>query len=103
MEDVIRKIIKIEEKAQLVMETTVNECKRKRVEHDEKLKALEEKIIGDAKRKALELTEKELSQNEVYAQSVKKDCDRRLEVMEQATSEKEDLWVKYLVDKVLGE
>lgn len=103
MEDVIRKIIKIEEKAQAIMEETLKENETKRREAQDMLMNLEEKIIGDAYRKAKELRKMELRENAVKAKEIKGQCDTRLQSMKAKADENEDKWVGYLVDAVLGD
>lgn len=103
MEDVIKKIIKIEEKAQEIMSTTLKENNVKRKEADEKLKALEEEIVGHAQIKAKELRKRELRKNAVIAKEIRGKCDVRLQEMEAKAAANKDQWVKDLLDKVLGE
>lgn len=103
MEDVIKKIIKIEEKAQAVMSKTLKENNAKRKEADEKLAALEEQIVGHAHIKAKELRKKELRENAVYAKEIRMKCDIRLQEMEAKAAANEAAWVDYLIDKVLGD
>ena len=103
MEDVIKKIIKIEEKAQAIIASTLQENEVKRNATEERLKALEEQIVGDAHKKAKELRKKELSANASYAKEIRSQCDRRIKAMEDTAKEKSDQWVEYLLGKVLGD
>lgn len=103
MEDVIRKIIKIEEEAQTIMSTTLRENEAKRQESLERLKLLEEKILGDAIKKTKEIRKRELRENATYAKEIRSECDARLENMVVKVKKNEEEWVRYLVEKVLGD
>lgn len=103
MEEVIKKIIKIEEVAQEIMASTHKENERKRQEAEEKLKALEEKLLGDAHRKAKELKKRELAENAVHAKEIGRKCDEQIKAMEASAVAHEEAWVTYLVDRVLGD
>lgn len=103
MEDVIKKIIKIEEKAQEIMSTTINENNVKRKEAEEKLAALEEQIVGHAHIKAKELRKSELRENAVIAKEIKAKCDVRLKAMEEKAAANKEAWVTYLLERVIGD
>lgn len=102
MEDVIRKIIKIEEKAQAIMDGAISEKMQMEQDFDEKLKALDDRIIGDAKRKISELRERELSENNEVMEQQKVLCENKLSVMEEAVAKNREQWVETLVNNVLG-
>jgi len=103
MEDVIRKIIKIEEKAQAIMATTIQENEAKKLSTEEYVSTLRDKIIGDAEKKAKELRKRELGENAAYAKEIKGKCDQRLVEMVEKAQRHEEEWIAYLVDKVLGD
>lgn len=103
MEDVVRKIIKIEEIAQEIMASTIRENQVKRQEAQERMGELEDKILGDAKRKVKEIKKRELSENAVAAKQIGKACDHRIEEMEKKAAANEEAWINYLVDRVLVE
>jgi vacuolar-type H+-ATPase subunit H len=62
MEDVIKRIITIENKAQKVINMAEQEKINKRNDLTDKLKALEEKLNNDANRKIQQLRDRELSE-----------------------------------------
>lgn len=103
MEDVIKKIIKIEETAQDIMATTIkeNEAKIKTAERD--MVELEELIIGDAYKRAKDMRKSELGENAVYAKEMRKECAGNIMFMETRAKENEEEWVRFLVDRVLGD
>ena len=103
MEDVIRKIIRIEEKAQAIMTSTIEENAAKRESAEIYISDLRDKIIGDAHRKAKELKKRELGENATYAKEIKSKCDNRLEEMVKKAEAHEEEWINYLVESVLGD
>lgn len=103
MEEVIKKIIKIEEKAQDIMAKTLKENNEKRKELEVRLIELNEQIVGHAHIKAKETRKKELSKNVVYAKEIKAKCDLRLKEMDVKAEANEEAWIDYLVKQVLGD
>ncbi len=103
MEDVIRRIIEIEEEAQKILKDTKEENARKENEAREALDHLHEKIVGDAHRKEKELRKKELRENATAAREIRAKCDEQLIRLEEKVKLKEEEWVKMLVDAVLGD
>lgn len=101
MQDVIRRIIKIEEKAQAIIEGANREKEQKKRDFDDRLESLEKRIIGDAKRKVSQIRERELSENVVARDSQQEKCNGKLEMMEQRVKENEAKWVDELVANVL--
>lgn len=101
MQDVIRRIIKIEEKAQAIIEGANREKEQKKKDFDDRLESLEKRIIGDAKRKVSQIRERELSENVVARDSQQEKCNSKLEMMEQRVKENEAKWVDELVANVL--
>lgn len=101
MEDVIKKIIRIEEKAQTIIEGANKEKEQMEAAFEEKLDALERRVIGDAKRKVRELRERELSDNIAAREAQVDKCNRKLAEMELRVKENRDKWVDELVDNVL--
>ncbi len=103
MEDVIKKIIKIEEEAQSIMATTLKENNVKRKELEVSLAELKEQLVGHAHIKAKETRKKELSKNAVYAKDIKLKCELRLKEMDVKANANEEAWIDYLVKQVLGD
>lgn len=103
MEDVIRKIIKIEETAQAIMTSTLEENEAKRKSAEAYVNDLRDKIIGGAHKKAKVLRKRELGENASYAKEIRSKCDRRLVEMVEKANAHEEEWINYLVDKVLGD
>jgi len=103
MEEVIKKIIKIEATAQEIMAKTAQENKVKRAEAQARMVELEEKILGDAQRKVKEIKKAELRKNAVVAKEIGKESERLISKMEEKAVANEEAWVAYLVDRVLGD
>ena len=101
MEDVIKKIIKIEEKAQSIMASTYRENEVKRQVAADQIKQLEATIIGDAHRKIEEIREKELSENSELLKEKSDVCNSKLKKMEAIVLKNEDQWVDNLYNKIL--
>ncbi len=101
MEDVIKKIIKIEEKAQEIMRSTHHENEVKRQVAEDQMKQLEEMIIGDAHQKIKEIREKELSENSALQQEQLEVCNKRLKKMEAKVLQNEEKWIDDLYKLIL--
>ena len=103
MEEVIKRIIKIEEQARKTMAKTLEQNEKKRKDTEEALKVLEEKLITETNMKVKELRKRELRENADAAKVIRKECDSHIRFMETRAKENEEEWIRYLVDKVLGE
>jgi len=101
MEEVIKKIIEIEETAQKLMEDTEKEKEEKKKEHQARIQALEEKIMHDAKRKVVQLREREALENQKMTQEKIEMCDQHLIKMAKHMKKNKDQWVEELVEAVL--
>lgn len=101
MEDVIRKIIKIEDKAQAIIEAANLEKEQKKKDFEEKLVALERRIFGAAQKKVSQLREREMSENDAECQAHDYRCNDKIKVMEAYAKEHESEWVEELVSSVL--
>ncbi|WZL82285.1 hypothetical protein QBE53_04065 [Vallitaleaceae bacterium 9-2] len=101
MEEVIKKIIEIEEKAQSVINETLKEKERKEKEHEAKVQNLEETIISNAHRKVEQIREREFAEVNGKRQAMEKECEDRLDRMQSYANEKMDQWVDELVRRVL--
>ncbi len=101
MQDVIKKIIKIEEKAQAIIEGANKEKDQIRRDFEEKVTSLENKIMGDARKKVKQLRERELSENKIASDKRASKCEKQIVAMEARVSEHKEQWVKELVENVL--
>lgn len=102
MEEVIKKIIEIEDIAKDIMDTTVAEKEQKEKEHVQQLKALEDKIVSDAKKKVEQIREREFLEIKEHEEEKVRLCEERLVKMDSEAAKKMDVWVKELVDRVLS-
>lgn len=102
MEEVIKMIIQIEDKAQKIIDDALANKKLKEAEHKERIKSLEDTIINDAKHKVEQIREREFM--EIKGQEIVKifECERRLKKMDVDADAKMDQWVEELVKRVLS-
>lgn len=101
MEDVVRKIIDIEEKAQKVIDSALKERVEKRAELDERLKRLKQKLIQDADIKIAQIKDMELSETRDEAEALLNKCSNRIADMESHYEQSKDEWKKMLFEAVL--
>lgn len=101
MEDVIKKIINIEEKARAIIEAANQEKEIKEQEFDQKLSSLEEKIMGDARKKIKQLRERELNENTEAKRVSEQKCQKKIAIIEERVVKNKDQWVSELVENVL--
>jgi ethanolamine utilization protein EutQ (cupin superfamily) len=102
MEDVIRRIIEIEDEARRIIDDSIADKKRKEKEHKERIEVLEQKIISDAKRKVEQIREREFAEIEEKERLKVEKCSKHIQSMRQHGDENMDRWVKELVDRVIG-
>lgn len=102
MEDVIKKIIKIEDKAQKIIDDAVTNKKLKETQHKERVKSLEDTIINDAKHKVEQIREREFLEIKEQEEAKVLKCEKRLEDMDLDAEKKMDVWVEELVKRVLS-
>lgn len=101
MEDVIRKIISIEEKAQEIIGEAIEEKANRKKEQEVKLEQLEEQILGDAKRKIDQLRTRELSENSIISEKQTILCGAKLVKMEERVEKYGEKWVEELIENIL--
>lgn len=102
MEDVIKMIIQIEDKAQKIIDDAVADKKHKEADHKERVKALEDTIINDAKHKVEQIREREFLEIKEQEEAKVVKCEKRLDQMDINAAEKMDMWVEELVKRVLS-
>lgn len=102
MEEVIKQIIDIEDKAQSIIDNALIEKKQKEEEHMRKLDELERKIVDDALIKVAQIREREFNDIEDEENAKVRRCEDRLLELNEYAEENMDRWVKELVDKVLS-
>lgn len=101
MEDVIRQIIEIEEKARNIIETTKEENEEKKLEAKKTLKAMEDEIVGSSEKKIRQLRERELQECNDVIEELADEVEQKIKQMEVKAIENEEAWVEFLVTKVL--
>lgn len=101
MEEIIKKIIDIEYKAQSVIDDANQEKEKRKEALKEKLIVLEEQLISDAKRKIGQLRTREL--DEAIRENVLEEekCMASLIKMDAQKHEMEKIWKDELVTSVL--
>ncbi len=102
MEEVIKKIIDIEEKAQKVVDDALEEKRLKEEEHMLKILKLEDTIVNDAKRKVEQIRIREFDEIRDKENEKILECDKKLQAMEQLAAKNMDQWVDELVKRVLS-
>lgn len=102
MEEVIKMIIQIEDKAQKIIDDAIANKKLKETEHKERIIALEETIISDAKHKVDQIREREFLEIKEQEEAKVVKCDNRLKKMDEDAQGKMDAWVEELVKRVLS-
>lgn len=101
MEDVIKKIISIENKAQKVINMAEQEKINKRNDLKDRLDALEKKLNSDAERKIEQLRKRELSEAREEAAGKRESCTGKLKMIEQYGKDNHDTWVENLFNMVI--
>ena len=101
MEEVIKKIIQIEEEAQAIIDETMKEKERKEKEHEEELVHLQASIIQNAHRKVEQIRKREFDEVNSKTANMEKKCEDRLQRIEKNADMKMDGWIDELVNRVL--
>lgn len=101
MEEVIRKIISIENEAQNIISNAEQEKQLKRNELEERLKSLEKKLMQDAHNKVIKLRETELEIAAVEAEKIVSACSSKLECIARTYDENGEKWAVELTNSVL--
>jgi hypothetical protein len=101
MEEIIKKIISIENKAQKVMSSTNVEKKEKELALKEKLQQLEKNIIENAYKKVEQIRERELAETNLEAKKETERCNNIIIRMEERASRKEKIWRKEIIDAII--
>ena len=101
MEEVIKRIIYIENKAQNVINDAEKEKISKQNELKDRLDALEKKLMADADKKIKRLREIELSEANAIALDSNESCTGRLKMIEQNSMDKKEIWAKNLYESVI--
>lgn len=101
MDDVIKKIIDIETKAQQIIDAAEKEKIDQSNELKEKLKNLKIKLTQDAHNKVAFLREKEISETKQIASEKANECTYKLEAIQKIFDEYGEQWSDSLVTSVL--
>lgn len=101
MEEIIKKIIDIEYKAQSVIDDANQEKEKRKEALKEKLVVLEEQLISDAKRKIGQLRTRELDEALRENALEEEKCTASLVKMDAQKHEMEKIWKDELVTSVL--
>jgi hypothetical protein len=102
MEEVIKKIIEIEDVAKEIMDVTLAEKEQNEKEHKDELIKLEEKLISDAQRKVRQIREREFLEIKAAEEAKVKRCDEQIIAMDHNAAKMMDTWVNELVKRVLS-
>ena len=102
MEDVIRRIIDIEEKAQALMKHTMQEKEALIKSYEEKTVALEKRILEEADTKIEQIRKKELSDSTNERKEAEKQCDMKIMAIEEKIKKNKEAWISDLVNQVLS-
>jgi vacuolar-type H+-ATPase subunit H len=102
MEEVIKKIIQIEEQAQSIISEAIQEKERKEKEHEDKIQNLHETIINNAHSKVEQIRAREFEEINEKKTAMEDKCQARLGRMQDNANQKMDQWVNELVNRVLG-
>ena len=101
MEDVIKRIIDIEEKAQALMNHTLQEKEALIKSYEEKTKAMEKRILEEAEMKIEQIRKKELSDSAAERKAIEDQCDLKLKAIEEKIRKHKEAWIADLVSQVL--
>lgn len=102
MEEVIKMIIDIEDKAQKIVNDAITEKELKETQNKDRIKALENSIINDAKHKVEQIREREFLEIKEQEQVKVVNCENHLKKMELEAEEQMDTWVEELVKRTLS-
>jgi vacuolar-type H+-ATPase subunit H len=101
MEEVIKKIIQIEEQAQSIISEAIQEKERKEKEHEDKIQNLHETIIDNAHKKVEQIRAREFEEINEKKTAMEDKCQAQLGRMQNNANQKMDQWVNELVNRVL--
>jgi hypothetical protein len=102
MEDVIKRIIDIEEKAQALMNHTLQEKEALIKGYEEKTVAMEKRIHEEAVTKIEQIRKKELSDSAAERKAIEAQCDMKMMAIEEKIKKHKEVWVTDLVNQVLN-
>lgn len=101
MEEVIKKIIDIEYKAQGIMDDTEVEKAQKYKELEAKIKELKEDILTQAERKVNQLWNKEIQEAKEIANKKNKELEEKLTLIEKYSNENMGEWVDRITENII--
>lgn len=101
MEEVIQKIIYIENQAQKVMDSAQQEKLDRKDELDQSLKKIKEALLQDTNKKINTIREAEINEVKKEAQVKEVECISRIEAIQKYYEENCEKWAQGLVDVVL--
>lgn len=101
LEEVIRRIIDIEKKAQDLIDSAKKEEDRKKRELSDTMQKLEEQIMKAAYRKVEQIRTREIEEAKKDAKILQNACANKLEQIEEQYEKYRDIWCEQLVDTVL--
>lgn len=102
MEEIIKKIISIEDQAQKIIDDALEDKRNQEKEHRDRVAALENKIISDAKKKVEQIREREFAEIQDAEDGKIAKCDKRLEEMRKQAEQNMSKWVDELVNRVIS-
>jgi len=101
LEEVIKKIIYIENQAQKVMDSAEQEKLDRKNELDQSLKQLKETILDDTNKKIKTIRDAEINEVKKEAQVKEAECISRVQSIQKHYEEKCEEWANSLVEAVL--
>ncbi|MDA3846971.1 MAG: hypothetical protein PF505_10600 [Vallitaleaceae bacterium] len=101
MEEIIKRIIFIENKAQKVINTAEQEKISKQEDLVKRLEALEEKLFKDADKKIQVMRDKELAAANSKIEGMSESCTGKLMRIEQYSKDHKEEWCAGLYDAVI--
>lgn len=102
MEEVVRRILQIEETAQETMNQAIQDKKEKEDAHQKRLSELQARINREAERKVRELREMELAEAQQKSEQISRDCSVRIEEMEQLSRQNMENWIEAVTKAILS-
>jgi hypothetical protein len=102
LEEVIKKIIDIEYKAQGIMDDTEEEKTQKYKELEAKINDLKEDILTQAEEKVNQLWDREIQEAKEIAQQKNKELVKKLDSIEKYANENKGEWVDRITENIIS-
>lgn len=103
MEDIIKKIISMEEKAEKIVQEAKNEETNLNKELEMDIKAMEKEIVNSQNRKIRQLKDWELGEAKEKAKAIEDETKEKMKDIERYAKENMDSWIAEVVKAVIRE